>query len=370
MITRRENLLKVFRHEIPEWIPIVGHVDAYSQPRRTGNVSCNIEDTVAFCRHLGLDIIDRIQPPLLSKNNNVICHSDEENDTFHRWWETPYGELHARKKKIGEGSVVSWVPVEYPVKSIEDFKAFASIFENEQFEIDPAGIAALEERVKFIGDDGVTACSILATPLGNLVREYMGVETLAYLYADHPTEFRDILTVMEDNYLRRVRLIASLHVDGTISMDDTSTTTISPSMFHDLEMSYIDHAADIIHATGKFYIHHSCGLIRDLLDDYAKTNMDAVDSLTIPPNGNVSIAQAKERLGSTIVIIAGMVQISGSMDDKEAVCRSVRRMFEEAAPGDNFMLLLAPDPNKTMEDVQFLLHEARKYQGLRKEQNV
>ena len=36
MITRRENLLKVFRHEIPEWIPIVGWVDAYNQPNRKG----------------------------------------------------------------------------------------------------------------------------------------------------------------------------------------------------------------------------------------------------------------------------------------------------------------------------------------------
>ena len=32
MTTPRENLLKVFRHETPGWIPITGHIDPYNQP--------------------------------------------------------------------------------------------------------------------------------------------------------------------------------------------------------------------------------------------------------------------------------------------------------------------------------------------------
>lgn len=34
MISRRENLLRVFRHERPEWVPVAGHVDPYNQPSR------------------------------------------------------------------------------------------------------------------------------------------------------------------------------------------------------------------------------------------------------------------------------------------------------------------------------------------------
>ena len=36
MLTRRENLLRVFRHEVPEWILFVGHIDPYNQPKRDG----------------------------------------------------------------------------------------------------------------------------------------------------------------------------------------------------------------------------------------------------------------------------------------------------------------------------------------------
>ena len=253
-------------------------------------------------------------------------------------------------------------PIEYPVKGIKDFKAFRSIFEDEQFEIDTVKVAALEERIKFTGDDGVTVCSILSTPLGNLVREYMGVETLAYLYADHPTELRDILSVMEDNYLRRVRLISLLNIDGTISMDDTSTTTISPNMFRDLEMSYIDHASAIIHPAGKFYIHHSCGLIKNLLELYRQTKMDAVHAFTIPPVGDVTIAEGRKKLGDRITIMAGLSQLSENIFDRDAVASGIQTMFEEAAPGNHFVFLLGAYPDKTMEDMAFVVEECRKYQ--------
>ena len=36
MTTRRENLMKIFRHETPEWIPVTGHCDPYNQPSREG----------------------------------------------------------------------------------------------------------------------------------------------------------------------------------------------------------------------------------------------------------------------------------------------------------------------------------------------
>ena len=36
MITPRENLLRIFRNEQPDWLPIAGHCDPYNQPSREG----------------------------------------------------------------------------------------------------------------------------------------------------------------------------------------------------------------------------------------------------------------------------------------------------------------------------------------------
>ena len=35
MISGRENLIRVFRHEMPEWIPVSGHCDPDNQPMFT-----------------------------------------------------------------------------------------------------------------------------------------------------------------------------------------------------------------------------------------------------------------------------------------------------------------------------------------------
>jgi hypothetical protein len=369
-MTRRENVLKVFTHKMPEWIPIFGHVDAYSQPDRAGMdpelarglaaLDWGDKGIVTFCRHLGLEIMDRVGPPIRSKQTNVRFRDEWQGDVYQAWWETPYGELHQRSVRTCN----SVAPVEYPLKGADDVRAMSSIFQDEQFEIDPQALARLEERRKLIGEDGIMTLSMPGTPLGDMVRRYSGVATLAYLYADSPRELGDLLAAIEENYLRRMRLAAACNADAVISYDDTSTSAISPRMFRDFEMPYIDRAAEIMHRAGKLYIHHSCGLIRNLLDLYADTAMDAVDALTIRPIGDVTVAEAKRRLGRNIVILAGFIQISVMAFDRDWVRRSVREMFEQAAPGDNFMPGLFPDPMRTMDDLELILDEARKHQKL------
>ena len=81
MITRRENLLKVLRHEQPEWIPVTGHCDPYNQPSREGmdpvlaaalgEVHWGDTATVTFSRYLGLDIMGIV----LSQGDPVIVKS-------------------------------------------------------------------------------------------------------------------------------------------------------------------------------------------------------------------------------------------------------------------------------------------------------
>ena len=66
--TRRENLLKILRHETPEWLPVTGHCDPYNQPSREGmdpalaaalgEVHWSDTSTVTLSRYLGLDIMD------------------------------------------------------------------------------------------------------------------------------------------------------------------------------------------------------------------------------------------------------------------------------------------------------------------------
>jgi len=300
--------------------------------------------------------MDLYGAPLRAQQRRVEVTQTREGNHLITCWHTPHGQLR-QVQRFSETTGL-WYTVEHMVKGPEDLPRLATVFADQEFALDPEGVEALGRRRELIGEGGILTASLPGTPLGQMVRVHAGPEAIAYLWADARRELHDLFAVMERNHRRQFELAASLpEFDALVTMDDTSTTTISPAMFEEYCLAYTDRLAEVTQAAGKFYFHHSCGLIRDLLPLYRQTKMDAVHGFTPLPLGDVSIAEGKRRLGPTIAIIAGVVQIFGDMSSRARVAESVRRMFEEAAPGDNVIFSLAADPEKDMEETAFLARE-------------
>jgi hypothetical protein len=320
-----------------------------------GEVRWGDTSTVTYSRYLGLDIMDWYRLPVRIGRRQVTIESHTEGDVTTRVWHTPAGELREVIQVCREdnGAVSSnWT--EHLVKGPADLAALAAIYEDEVIEPDPEGLAATRERRRLIGDDGLLLGPMDGTPLGMMFRVYSGVAALAYLWADAPAALRDCFAVMERNYLRRLEIGARSEVDAVVSVDDTSTTAISPAMFAACNLELTDARAAVAHAAGKLYFHHSCGLIRDLLPLYRRTAMDGVHAFTIPPIGNVTVAAGRRALGDRIAIMAGVQQLAGPMADRAAVRSSLHEMVREAEPWDHFILWLVAYPNRTMAETQFV----------------
>ena len=374
MLTRRENLLKVLRHEQPAWVPLTGHCDPYNQPSRAGmdpvlaaalgTVQWRDTSTVVLSRYLGLDLADWYGMPMRITRRSVTIESRTEGDVTTRVWHTPAGDLREVSRVLhDESGAVSSNWTEHLVKGPADLPALAAIFADEVIEPDPKGIAATRARRELIGDDGIVFGPMEGTPLGMFFRVYSGVATLAYLWADAPAALRDCFAVMEENYLRRLRVGVQSDIDAVVSVDDTSTTAISPTMFERCNLELTDARAAVAHAAGKFYLHHSCGLIRDLLPLYRRTKMDAVHAFTIPPIGNVTVAAGRRALGGRITIFAGVQQLCGPMKDRAAVRAGIHQLVREGLPGDHFILGIAGYPNRTMEQTKFVVDCVREIGG-------
>jgi hypothetical protein len=372
MVTPRENLLKIFRHQMPEWIPICGHVDPYNQPHRDGmdpdlaaqmgTVEWHDHSTVLFSRHLGIDVMDYVGPPLRFSRREVRVDVMQEGNDTTEIWHTPVGELRqVRRRCRADGT--SYL-TEHMVKSAADLPALAALFEDEAVAVDPAALQAIRQRQHLIGDDGMLMCFMPGTPMGMMFRIYSGVETLAYLCADAPGALADLLSVMERNYEEQLRLSMGSAADAFVGMDDTSTTVISPAMFEQLSLECTDRRAQICHGHGKLYFHHSCGLIRDLLSLYRRTPMDAVHAFTVPPTGNVTVAEGRRLLGDRITIIAGVGVLGEESWDVEHVKAEVGQLFPDTGDGDHLILCLAAYPHRTMEQTRAVVDECRKYQTL------
>lgn len=375
MTTARQNLLNVFHHQIPDWIPVVGHCDPYNQPSREG-MDPELDDalgevrwggtaSITFSRYLGLDIMDWYRMPVRVTRRDVIVDEQTEGDVVSRIWHTAEGDLREVVRWCGDGNgAVSSNRTEHMVKGPEDLPALAAIFEDEVIEPDHEGIERASERRELIGEDGVLLGTMPGTPLGMMYRVYSGVATLAYLCADAPGALADCFAVMERNYMERLKAGVRSDVDAVVSVDDTSTTAISPAMFEHYSLDVTDARADAAHAAGRLYFHHSCGLIRDLLPPYRHTEMDAVHAFTVPPMGNVTVGEGRKALGDRITIIAGLGSIlSGSMEDREAVRAKIHRMIREAEPYDHFVLNVAGYPNRTMEETRLVVECCRELGG-------
>ena len=351
-LTPRENLLKVFQHEQPDWIPlVVGHVESHAlryredmDPELDKALGKNVigdDSTRILSEYLGVDLIDTLcGPPVTVKRRNVTVERIERADGWETVYRTPRGELREVYKNLGIASYC----VEHLVKSGDDLPALASVFEDEEFVLDDGGVEYYRQRKEKVGDQGLIECFMPGTPLGMMVRVYSGVETLAYLWADHRDGLHRLFEVMEENYMSQFRLCGSLGHDLLVGMDDTSTTCVSPAMFEEFCLGYTDRMADAVHAYGTRYIHHSCGLIRDLLDLYRQTRMDGVDSLNLEPPfgcGDIpTMAEAKDRLGPNITILKPLPMRGPSVDTAERRAEAeedIGEAFRGVAPGDNIV---------------------------------
>ena len=385
MITPCENMLKVFRHEMPEWIPVITMVDNYQVPRGMDEELASNLNCVTFSKKLGLDIMERYEearyekmgevrryemPIFKEKYHNVSFKTELDGDMLQRTWETPHGTIRALFRSVTydvgiEAAVATEFPVEYPIKAPEDFAAFRDIFEDLEYEVVPEGVIEMEKRKKVIGDEGIFILWAPSSPLGMAVRYFMGVEFLTNAYCYHRVELEELLNIIGEKFLQKQRLLADLDCDGTNNADDTTTLAISPRMFEELEIPYLQRASKINHDQGKLYLHHSCGHIHDLLDLYTETGMDAVDILTVEPVGNCTIADAKRRLDPKVAMIPGFELGAINSGDVERMRTMVKSYFEDGRPGDNFMPVLFPQPNNsTMEQMEIVAEEAKKYQHM------
>jgi len=361
--------LEVFRCGNPEWIPLVTHVDPYNQPGRDGmdpalaeamgTVGWQDENTVRLSRYLGLDILDYMGEPISVKRKNVTVERHQDGTDTIEIWHTPDGTLR-QASRLCRDDGTSYL-VEHLVKTPSDLPALAAIFEDEELALEPDAAAAMQRRRQLIGDDGMLQCFMAGTPLGMMYRVYSGVETLAYLYRDAHQALMDLFSVMEMNYQRRLSISLQAPADTYVGMDDTSTTVISPAMFEQCNLDLTDQRADLCHAAGKLYFHHSCGLIRDLLPLYARTRMDAVHTFTEPPLGNVTIAEGRKLLGDRIAIHAGVSAIADESWEPEVMHKSVNNLFASITTQDHVVLCIAAYPHRTMDQMKAVVEACRRY---------
>ncbi|MBI3945665.1 MAG: hypothetical protein HY321_07090 [Armatimonadetes bacterium] len=350
MMSPRENLLETLRCGRPEWVPVCLHLFPNENP--TEGIPEELRDVIGSSSGnlaraiLGVGEYLGARDHLLPVSSPAGLVSDTCSTGTERvgtralltTLSTPKGDLRqVTETREGYPGMVT----ERYVKTADDAAKLAEYFASLRVEVSPDALARARNLRSLMGDRGILFCRGPGTPLGMCYRIYSDIVNLIYLIADAPATMGDLFASMEEKYiqLHEALLRAAPEIDLVLGMDDTSTTLISPRMFDVFNVALTNRRADLCHAHGRMYMHHSCGLLRNLLPVYRKTRIDGVDAYTPPPIGDVGHAEGRKLLGPRYSMISGLASGLPSVRE-DAVRRHVAERFEDARAAGNVVFLV------------------------------
>lgn len=257
---------------------------------------------LSFHKRIGADPLWRGAPcPVKTLNPaGLEIRTDEGNGRIITEFKTPVGTIRQAGARSESGNTVFLV--EHPLKTEEDFKIQMWIEENTRFE------SNAESVDKHFSGDGREGLSLgMLIPRGksafqSLVEHHVGTEELNYALTDFPETVEALIEAMVRNDYEAVRLATESRYEYFITWEDSGTQNYSPAQFDRYIGSEIKQWCDLLSLHKKRYVQHACGHVRELVGRMKACGVCAVESLSPPPTGNVSILKAREILGSTGII--------------------------------------------------------------------
>lgn len=237
----------------------------------------------------------------ISYGGDVEFSSVERDGLTVAFWKTPVGVLRRIVKKA-EGGFSSRI-VEYPVKSVEDFKIMEYILENIEVRFDYEAYRKLEEE---LNGQGMVWYFFPRTPFQRLLLDYIGVErTFRLLFRERAKieGFMEAIAKADDEIYK---LIGVSPVEIVNFGDNIDARITSPKLFEKYCLPYYQERTDQLHRKGKYVHCHVDGYAKPLLPLFKETGWDGVEALTPKPVGDVSLEDIRDNLGDELILIDGI----------------------------------------------------------------
>lgn len=160
-----------------------------------------------------------------------------------------------------------------------------------------------------------------------LLEHWIGTENLSYFCEDYPDEIDELVRIMMGKSKATVEYTAQSNVFGCISWEDSSTQNLSPKMYEKFIKPEITTWCNILRQAEKPYFQHACGHLKDLLVLMAEQGISGIESISPPPTGNISIADAISLVPKNITIIGGIEPTHFLNDSLETLLETVEELI-------------------------------------------
>lgn len=217
---------------------------------------------------------------------------------------TPVGSFRFAYAKSETGNT-SFI-IEHPLKTEEDYKVRLWIEENTTYE---PNLEAVAGHLDGVGREGLSLGQLIPrckSAYQDLVEFFVGTEELIYAQVDFPDTVRTLWETMVANDLEALRTSLESDYDYFITWEDSSTQNYSPQQYDAFVGSEIGEWCRRLAAAGKHYVQHACGHVAALTERMRDHGVFAIESISPPPTGNLTIKDARAMVGDTMGIIGGI----------------------------------------------------------------
>jgi hypothetical protein len=250
-------------------------------------------------------------------------------------YQAPTGTLVARWTLGPDGA---WWQTEYPVKTKADLAGALEFVNSRSYVPASAELVGVEAMV---GDDGVLAIEIPRRPYSDLLHELLGWGEGLMLLGESAVQ--EIIAILETKLQRFVQEVAQLPGHIILSPDNLDGQFIPPRVFQQHLADSYRLTAEVLHQHGKRLLVHVGGPIRHILAPLAAVGVDGIEGVAGPPQGDVSLAQAREIAGPDLTLWGGIPQdFLVDMHSREEFEAAVIQAAQEAR-GDGRMIVGVAD---------------------------
>jgi hypothetical protein len=323
LMTPRQRIITALRGEMPDQVPLC----AYPGLLPRGEVERQLRDD-------GMGIFHRVGVVGSSSPNATTAttaYTHEERSYTRNALRTPVGEVYETIRH--GGGYGSSLRCEFFIKEPKDYKVMQFAVKDARYS--PA-YDGFREAVRTLGEDGAVIGNLGYTPMMQMLIMWMGPERFAVDYYENPDDFFSLYEALCKRHEEQYEIAANSPAEFVIYGDNVTAKMIGLERFQKYVVPCYNRLADALHAKGKKAGSHLDGDLLLLKDAVRDSKLDFIEAYNPPPDGDLSIKEARASWGKKAISINFTSSIH--LASPEQIEEHTLQLLRDSHPGAGFII--------------------------------
>jgi hypothetical protein len=202
-------------------------------------------------------------------------------------------EIHTKETPVGSLRQVfknGW-HLEYWIKTPQDYKILTWVMNNTELVCSPD---VYEKTQSMLGQQGIAVILASRTPVMSINIDWVGTEQFCMDLVSELPELFELYEVRKKLFLEETKLIAQSPGKYVKWLENLTVSMLGPSRYGTLLMPIYKQCVPILESSGKRVMVHYDGALSVIADQIANAPFHIIDSLTEPPEGDMTYEQCRK----------------------------------------------------------------------------